>query len=321
MMISCPRISEIPLPPEGKTGWPWSSGGALIPDTMQNGRNWPRISIITPSYNQSEYLEATIRSVLLQGYPKLEFIVNDGGSTDGSQEIIRKYEPWLAHWESKPDGGQYAAVQKGFCRSTGEIMAWLNSDDMYFPWTLRIIGEVFSAFPQLRWLASSMPCELATEDGLLSFHHSPGYSRRAFFSQRDFKHSNFIQQEGCFWRKNLWDETGGYFDLSLHLAGDLELWSRFWQKADLYVVNNPLGIFRYHAGQKTSSMNGYLQEARSVMKKYPRPFPIPQILLCIIAYGLKYFKKDFNWFGVGAHRAFYSRQENNWKPEISFRTF
>ena len=114
--------------------------------------DYPKISIITPNYNQAKYLEETILSVLNQGYPNLEYIIIDGGSTDNSVEIIKKYSDRLAYWESVPDKGMYDAIQKGFARSTGEIMAWINSDDMYQSKSFFTVSEIFRNFTQVNWL-------------------------------------------------------------------------------------------------------------------------------------------------------------------------
>ena len=119
--VSTPTLSALPPPPDGKTGWPWTEASPSFPAFMPNGAEWPKISIITPSFNQAIYLEETIRSVLLQGYPNLEFFIIDGGSTDASVEIIRKYEKWLSGWVSEKDSGQSEAINKGFSRCTGEI--------------------------------------------------------------------------------------------------------------------------------------------------------------------------------------------------------
>src|ERR1035437_8512433 len=117
----------------------------------------PRISLVTPSFNQAPFLEATIRSVLDQDYAALEYVIVDGGSTDGSVEIIRKYQGRLAYWCSEPDQGQYDAINKGFARSTGHIMAWINADDMFFPWTFQLVADVFSMFPDVSWITSLLP--------------------------------------------------------------------------------------------------------------------------------------------------------------------
>src|SRR5215212_7784658 len=114
----------------------------------------PRISIVTPSFNQGRFLRETMQSVLGQGYPNLEYVVIDGGSTDESVDIIRGHEQQLAAWVSEKDAGQYDAINKGFARTSGEVMAWLNSDDKYTPWALPVVGEIFAQLPEVKWLTT-----------------------------------------------------------------------------------------------------------------------------------------------------------------------
>lgn len=129
--MECPRIDELPSPPARKTGWPWMTESLRLPAKTTDGADWPRISVVTPSYNQGKFLEMAIRSVLLQGYPDLEYFVMDGGSTDESKEILQKYSQWITHWESGRDRGQSHAINRGWMRASGSIVGWLNSDDLY----------------------------------------------------------------------------------------------------------------------------------------------------------------------------------------------
>jgi glycosyltransferase involved in cell wall biosynthesis len=143
MRIPC--MAEFPRPTTAReSGWPWTGEAIQLPATAPDGSPWPRLSIITPSYNQGPFIEQTIRSVLLQGYPNLEYIVIDGGSTDNSLAIIKKYEAWLTYWVSEPDQGQTQAINKGLARCSGKIRAYLNSDDIYYPYALEHVARVYN---------------------------------------------------------------------------------------------------------------------------------------------------------------------------------
>lgn len=130
--MRCPTLSELPPPSPGKTGWPWTEESLRLPKNMSDGHPWPRISVVTPSFNQGQYIEETIRSVLLQGYPDLENFIIDGASTDNSIEIIKKYSSWLRYWVSEPDSGQSDAINRGLRMGSGLFATSINSDDMLY---------------------------------------------------------------------------------------------------------------------------------------------------------------------------------------------
>ena len=231
-----------------------------------------RISIVTPSFNQARFLEPCMRSILDQDYPGLEYMVMDGGSTDGSAEIIRRHASRLAKWRSAPDGGQYAAVAEGLNEATGEIMGWLNSDDLHLPWTLRTVGEIFTALPEVEWITSRMPLLVSDAGALVAAKRLEGFNGQAFFRGRNLPvvqgfYTCFIQQESTFWRRSLWERSGG-FGSGLDLAGDFDLWARFWRDATLCAVNVPLACFRLQPEQKTARQRGaYMREAEQVLRR------------------------------------------------------
>jgi hypothetical protein len=239
------------------------------------------ISIVTPSYNQAEFLPAALDSVLGQNYPNLEYIVLDGGSTDGSVEIIERYADRLDYWTSGRDGGHFPAVTKGFARATGEVVAWLNSDDYYCPWALSVVGEIFTRYPQIEWLTTTRPLLLDRAGRAVHCEPVPGYARSAFLDREHCPGAGgyglgYIQQESTFWRRSLW-EKAGRFDVEYPLANDLVLWARFFEHAELYGVTVPLGGFRTHGEQKTGrDFAGYLTESErflsSLGARKPSPF-------------------------------------------------
>lgn len=215
----------------------------------------PKISIVTPSYNQAQFLEATIQSILSQNYPNLEYIIIDGGSTDGSVEIIQKYEEQLHFWCSEPDEGQYDAINKGFAHSNGEIMAWLNSDDMYFPWTLRTVASIMSELPEVEWLTTLHPFTWDWHGFCLELDQVPGYSKESFLDN-----VGYIQQESTFWQRSLWNKAGKHISTKFKLAGDFDLWTSFYTFTELVGVTSPLGGFRKQMNQKTRQFESYCLE-------------------------------------------------------------
>lgn len=208
---------------------------------------YPKISIVTTNYNQDKFLEQTILSVLNQNYPNLEYIVIDAGSTDKSVDIIKKYEGQLSYWESIPDDGMYDGLQKGLARSTGEIMAWINSDDMYLSKSLFTVAEIFSNFKQVNWLLG-YPTLFDTEGRIVeSQHHLRQWSKFDMFTGN----YRWIQQESVFWRRSLWNKVGGSLNTKLKLAGDFDLWLRFFKHDKLYITTAILAGFRMRSEQKS----------------------------------------------------------------------
>lgn len=239
--------------------------------------------MVTPSFNQAPFLEETIRSVLDQHYPNLEYIIVDGGSTDGSIEIIKKYQDQLAWWVSEPDAGQYDAINKGFARSTGELMAWINSDDKYLPWTFSVVADVITTLPQMEWVTSLFHLFWDTQGRAVRCEAHPGFSRKLILRGGTLPGCRwpagaFIQQESTFWRRSLWERAGARVDPAYSLAADYDLWMRFASAAELYSVSVPLAGFRQHPAQKTAGhLDAYVAEARESFVRHGGRPPGPGI--------------------------------------------
>jgi glycosyltransferase involved in cell wall biosynthesis len=232
----------------------------------------PRISVVVPVFNAAAFLESALQSILTQEYRNLEVIVVDGGSTDGSVDIIRRHAKGLYWWCSEPDDGQYDAVNKGFLHSSGEIMAWLNADDNYSPWALKTAGSIFADLPEVHWLTSLRPAMMTEGGQLVSMGRPDGFARR-FFQRGTYMlgglphQRGHIQQESTFWRRSLWNAAGGELAPHWDLAGDFELWSRFFRHADLTGVNVPLAIFRCHTSQRSHVYaRRYQEQAEAILR-------------------------------------------------------
>ncbi|WP_243370205.1 glycosyltransferase [Geotalea sp. SG265] len=274
------------------------------PNEIGASSQWPKISIVTPSYNQGEFLEACIQSVLSQNYPNLEYIIMDGGSTDGSVEIIKNYETYLTYWQSCSDGGQYQAINAGFQRANGEIMGWLNSDDKLHAGSLSLISRIFNSFKEVEWLTGRPTAWDDQGELKLVLDYLPIWSREKFLNRHDGE--SFIQQESTFWRRSLWEKAGSSLQAGLKFAADFELWGRFFRHAQLYTVDALVGGFRYQSRQKTANhMEEYLCEAQQVIEKEKfetaeslspsLPAPIP-ITIANLAAKEKITDKNFSTF-------------------------
>ena len=205
----------------------------------------PLISIVTPSYNQARFIEATLRSVLLQRYPRVEYIVLDGGSTDGAAEIVRRYGPHLAHWRSRRDGGHAAAVAEGLAMAKGEILAFLNSDDMLLPDTLHAVASYFAEHPAVDAVYGHRV--VVDEAGIVrGVWLMPPHS--------DYLMSRWalIPQETCFWRRRLF-ESAGNIDPARRFALDYDLFARYMKAGRFARIDRFLGIFRVQPASKTST--------------------------------------------------------------------
>jgi len=214
-----------------------------------------------------------MKSIVSQRVSGLQYVVMDGGSTDGSGAIINRYRGQLHHCVIDPDGGQYDAINQGFSKTDAEIMGWLNSDDMHMPWTLSVVGEIFSAFPQVRWLTTRFPIRWDATGRAVHCTDVRGYSQEGILRGETLpgKHGFTtwpIQQESTFWRRDLWDEAGGGLDIALDAAADFDLWMRFAKLAAPYAVSVPLAGFRRHGNQKTSKdLNRYESQALTSFRR------------------------------------------------------
>lgn len=225
----------------------------------------PRISIVTPSFNQAAFLRDAIESVLGQGYPNLEYMVLDGGSTDGSVEIIREYADRLAFWCSEPDGGQAAAINRGFGRATGEILAWLNSDDYYLPGTLRHAAEQLAP-GQLELLLGNC---VHIEEGKAAIRGSDVPLRHR---QLRLEVVDYVIQPSTFWTRATWEKTGALRS-EYHFIFDWDWYTRAMKAgATVKTTDRYLAVYRVHAQHKTGAGGGKRQaELRSFYQLHGAP--------------------------------------------------
>ena len=214
----------------------------VVAGGCSSSKTLPKISLITPIRNSAKYAEEAIRSVLSQNYPNLEYFIVDGGSTDGTLEIIRKYETQITGWISEPDHGMYDALNKGFAKTSGDIMGWISATDMLEPGGLLRVGEIFGDLPAVEWIAGR-PVLYNEAGDVTEVGGPPRWSRLRYLAGAN----RYIQQESTYWRRSLWQRAGSRVDSSRRNGSDSELWIRFFRHARLYPADAHIGGFRMHA--------------------------------------------------------------------------
>lgn len=227
----------------------------------------PKITVITPTYNQGKFIQDTIDSVLNQGYPNLEYLIMDAGSTDDTIKILQKYANQIK-WVSEHDKGQADAINKGLKRATGDIIAFINSDDYYLPGTFNEVARVFTEYEKIAWVTGNY-C-IVSEDKKIIQPHIVQYKN--IFRKRSGPHTlrltNYIAQPSTFWRKKI-NEDIGYLDSSLNYAFDYDFWMRLIDNYPHKCINRPLSAFRIHNHSKSGTeYHSQFQEEMLVLKRY-----------------------------------------------------
>lgn len=244
--MRCPCLSELPLPSEGKIGWPWTEQSEPLADKMPDGSDWPKISIVTPNYNYGNFIEETIRSVLLQGYPNLEYIIIDGGSTDNSVEIIKKYESWISYWISEKDNGQSHALNKGFAIVDSQICTYINSDDIFLPNALSKVISAYTNNSEFKWIAFSVLCGQSLTNNRL---WEPYAAKFPYFVV-----NQTFAQPGVFWMSDI--QIKPWFDINRNINMDHKFFIENYLKFNAPLINlETIAFFREHNNSKTCQPN------------------------------------------------------------------
>lgn len=265
--MPCPTLAELPPPPAGRTGFPWTEDTPGAPPTRPDGSPWPRISITIPSYNQGQYIEETIRAILLQGYPDLELTVMDGGSTDDSVAVVKRYAPWIKTWVSEKDKGQADAINKGLAHATGALFQWINSDDVVLKGALREIGRLYDG-------------NTVAGQGIIGVSQAESKMRR----NRNLSAANIFTRKAKFYQQGLWFPTDQVRAIGIkpeyQYAFDWDLIIRCLDRVPtVRYTDMPLVFFRLHDASKTvSSWGRFIVEGHKIRAELARELTRPDAI-------------------------------------------
>lgn len=294
-------------------GWHWNDNFLSIPASLPDGSPWPSISIVTPSFNQGQFLEETIRSVLLPGYPNLEYLVVDDCSTDDSVEIIKKYERRLIFSQNDSNSGQAETLNQGFMRSSGEIMGTINGDDVFLPYTLFLVARIFHQFPEIDWITGHSSSLVDGQVISPRRNHIDAYNSKLM--RLGFNTSWLLgvpQHISTFFRRNLYDKAGAYIDKKNYHSLDIDLWIRMSKYSAPVFLPATLASLRVHNQQQSVHSNIGFMELES--KKYNF---LPLYIRKIIVWGMKsFFFRGIirrTIFDGKAQRLNWNSQKNTWE--------
>lgn len=267
----CPTLAELPPPPPGRLGWPWTEETPqptrVSASDSEQTSSWPLITIVTPSYNQGQFIEETIRSVLLQGYPNLEYIIIDGSSKDNSVEIIRKYESWLSDWVSEADLGQSHAINKGLARSRGELLAWLNSDDTYLMGTINKVAHEFERNSDVSLLHGDA-LYIDKDSVPLGLYRS---KETSLLTKLEYWRGWDIPQPAVFFRRSLYLQMG-QLEQAFRYALDYDYFLRAAFRYRFDYMPATLATYRRHESSKTGDWESnkvlFYTECRQAVHRY-----------------------------------------------------
>ena len=264
MVILAETDYKLPLPLISGDDWPEALSARTIYPELPLGQSWPKISIVTPSFNQGAYLEKTIRSVLLQGYPNLEYIIIDGGSTDQSVEVIKKYEQWIDFWVSEKDRGQSHAINKGLSKASGELLGWMNSDDYYLPGALLKIACAYLEETSVGAIYGQG--RIVDRSGAIVYvPKMVPVTKESLFG---WSFGNDFMQPSCLFTRKAFEESGP-IDETLHYAMDLDFWIRIAHNYKFKQLSDSLSVALSHPVAKTTAMaESGLAEVAIVCMRY-----------------------------------------------------